>query len=85
MECDRPRERKMARSTVQFFKDSAFTGVRGDEVEDEAIEFLTIAMNAAHALLKADRVPRDVVIDHQPAELEVDSLTCSFCGDEHLA
>ena len=69
----------------QFFKDPTFTGVRGDEVEDKAIRFLTVPMNAAHTLFKADRVPRDVVIDHQPAELEVDPLTSSFCGDEHLA
>ena len=48
----------------QFFQDPALTGVCGDEIEDEAIEFLAIAVNPAHALLKADRIPRDVVIDH---------------------
>jgi len=42
-------------------------------------------VNAAHPLLKADRVPRDVVIDHQPAELEVDTFSSGLCGDEHLA
>jgi len=41
-------------------------------------------VNAAHPLLKADRVPRDVVIDHQPAELEVDAFARGFRGDKHL-
>ena len=35
---------------------------------------LTDAMDAPHALLKPVGVPRDVVIDHEVAELEVDAL-----------
>ena len=35
---------------------------------------LTIAVDAAHALFQAGRIPGDVVIDHDPAELEVDPL-----------
>jgi hypothetical protein len=41
-------------------------------------------VDAAHALLEAHRVPRDVVVDHQPAELEVDAFTRGLGGDEHL-
>src|SRR3990170_8877534 len=31
-------------------------------------------VDTAHPLLEARRVPRDVVVQHQPAELEVDAL-----------
>ena len=41
-------------------------------------------MDTAHALLQADRVPGDVVIDHQPAELEIDTFSCCLGGDENL-
>ena len=36
-------------------------------------------MDAPHALFQAVRVPGDIVIDHQVAELEVDPLTSCFC------
>jgi hypothetical protein len=56
----------------------------GDEVEDQAVLFLAVAMDAAHALFQAHRVPGDVVVDHQPAELEVDTLAGGLGGDQHL-
>ena len=43
---------------------------------------LAVAVDAAHALLKARRVPRHVVIDHEPAELEVDAFGGGV-GAEH--
>ena len=43
---------------------------------------LTVAVDAPHPLLEAARVPRDVVVDHQPAELEVDALTRSVGRDQ---
>src|SRR5947208_1904576 len=46
--------------------------------------FLAIAVDAAHALFEADRVPGDVVVDHEPAELQVDALARGLCGDKHL-
>ena len=61
----------------QLLEDPAFTGVRRDEIEDEAVLFLTVSVDAAHALLKTHRVPGNVVIDHQPAELEVDAFTAA--------
>jgi hypothetical protein len=48
----------------------------GHQVEDNnRVVFLFVPVDAAHALLQAGRVPRDVVVHHQPAELEVDSFT----------
>ena len=57
----------------------------GDEVEDQAVLLLAVAVDAAHALLQPHRVPGDVVVDHQPAELEVDALARRLGGDQHLA
>ena len=41
-------------------------------------------VDAAHALLEPVRVPRDVVVDHQVAELEVDALAGRLGGDHDL-
>ena len=56
----------------------------GDEVEDEAVVLLAVAVDAAHALLQADRVPGDVVVDHEPAELQVDAFAGGLGGDQDL-
>ena len=53
----------------------ALARVLRDEVEDAHVVLLAEAVDAAHALLEAVRVPRDVVVDHQAAELQVDPLT----------
>ena len=39
-------------------------------------------MNAAHALLQPGRIPRDVVVRHQGAELQIDALSRGVGGDE---
>ena len=41
-------------------------------------------MDASHALLQPHRVPGDVVVDHEPAELEVDALPCCLGRHQHL-
>ena len=46
---------------------------------------LAVAVDAAHPLLQAHRVPRDVVVDHEPAELEVDAFAGGLGGDQDLA
>src|SRR5579871_11805 len=69
----------------QLLQYSAFAGVGGDEIENEAITILAVPVDAAHALLKPNRIPRDVVIDHQPAELQVDAFAGGLGGYEHLA
>jgi hypothetical protein len=68
----------------ELLQHPAFAGVGGDEVEDEAVLLLAVAVDAAHALLQAHRVPGDVVVDHQPAELQVDALAGGLGGDQHL-
>ncbi len=62
----------------------AFSRVGCHEVEDEAVLLLAVAMDTAHSLLQTDGVPGDVVVDHQPAELEVDALAGCLGGHHHL-
>ena len=65
-------------------QDAAFAGVLGHEVEDQAVLLLAVTVDAADALFQADGIPRDVEVDHQPAELQVDAFAGGLGGDEHL-
>ena len=69
----------------QPLQNATFNGVGRDEVEDEAILPLPVAVDSPHPLFQPHGVPRDVVIHHQPAELKVDALAGGFGRDEHLA
>ena len=69
----------------QLLQHAALARVRADEVEDQAVLLLAVAVDAPHALLQAHRVPGDVVVDHEPAELEVDALAGRLGRDQHLA
>ena len=68
----------------QPLEDPAFDGVRGHEVEDEAVLPLAVAMDAAHALFEAVGVPGDVVVEQDIADLEVDAFAGRLGGHEHL-
>ena len=55
--------------------DQALSRVVCDEIdEDHRVVFLAEAVNATHALFESGGIPRDVVVHHQPAELQVDSF-----------
>jgi len=41
-------------------------------------------MDAPHPLLKAVRIPRDVVVEHYVADLEVDPFPGCLGGDKDL-
>jgi hypothetical protein len=43
------------------------------------LSLLANAVDAPQPLLQARRIPRQVVVDHQSAELEVDAFACRFC------
>jgi len=51
----------------QPLKHTALDGVRGDEVEDQAVFPLAVSVDAAHALFEAVRVPGDVVVEEDVA------------------
>ncbi len=59
-------------------------GALGREVDDLHRPGLAHAMDAAHALLDALRVPGQVKVEHQAAELEVAPLAGSLGGEEDL-
>ena len=60
---------------------AAFAGAGGDQVGDGDVPGLAVAVDAAHALLQAGRVPRDVVVGHAGAELQVDAFAGGVRGD----
>ena len=68
----------------QPLQDAAFDGVGGHEVEDQAVLALAVAVDAAHPLLEAVRVPGDVVVEEDVADLEVDALARGLGGDQNL-
>src|SRR5262249_22379942 len=63
--------------------DLAFTGVPSHEIVNHRLLLLTVAMNTAHALLKAIWIPRNIVVHHERTELEVNALPRGFSGDHH--
>jgi len=66
------------------FEYPALDGIGGHEVEDQTVLRLAVAVNAPHALLEAVRIPRDVVVEHNVAALEVDALAGCLGRHEHL-
>ena len=54
--------------------------IAGYEIERVHITLLANAVDAPQPLLQARRIPRQVVVDHQSAELEVDAFACRFRG-----
>ena len=52
-----------------------------EEVDDDDVELLAVAVAAADALLDALRIPGQVVVDDQIAELKVDALGGGLGGD----
>ena len=64
--------------------DPAFPRIGRNEIQDQTVLLLAVTVDAAHALFKPDKIPGNIVIDHQPAELKVDAFAGGFGGDKHL-
>ena len=62
----------------------ALFGFRRHEVEGVTVALLANAMDASEALFEARWIPRHVVVDHQVAELQVDTLTGGLGCDADL-
>ena len=62
---------------------AALAGFAGDKIDDANLVLLFVAMDAAHPLLQSRRIPGDIVIHHQPAELQVDALGGGI-GADHV-
>ena len=52
-----------------------------EEVDDDHIVLLAVAVASADALLDALRIPRHIVVHDQIAELEIDALSRGFGGN----
>ena len=65
--------------SLQFLQERlhhlALARLGGDEVHDDhGVVLLAVAMDTTHALLKPRGIPGHVVVDHHPAELQIDAL-----------
>ena len=74
----------LPQSLQELLEHTALAGVAGDEIEDDAVVFLAVPVDAPDPLFETYGVPRDVVVDHLGAELKVDPFAGGFGGDEHL-
>ena len=54
-----------------------------EEIEDNHVVLLTVAVATSNALFNALGVPRKVVIDHERAELEVHTFGSGFSGNQY--
>ena len=68
----------------KFLEHSAFARVGRNEIANEAILFLPVTVDAPHALLQPDGIPRNVVIDHEPAKLQVDAFARRLGRNQYL-
>ena len=66
----------------QHLQHPPLPGAGRHQVDDVNVPLLAVAVDAAHALLQAGGVPRDVVVGHQGAELQVDALPGGVRGDQ---
>src|ERR1044071_5658578 len=68
----------------QALQNTPLDRVGRDEIEDQAVFALAVAMDTAHPLLQAIGIPRDVIVEKDVAGLEVDPLPRRLGGDKHL-
>src|SRR5208283_1147998 len=74
----------LAEPLKQLGQDTPLVGVHGDEIEDEAVVLLAVAMNASHALFQPHGAPGDIEVDHEPAELQVNPFSGGLGRGQHL-
>ena len=68
---------------VQHQEDAAFDGVGQHKVVDLCRVVLSVAVDAADALLHIHRVPRQVEVEQDARELQVDAFTASRRTNQH--
>ena len=67
----------------QSLEHPSLARLSGNQVDnDDWVALLPVAVDAAHALFQAGRIPGYVVVHHQPAELEIDTLAGGVGGDQ---
>ena len=63
---------------------ASFARVSGNEIENQAVLLLAVTVDAAHALFQPHWIPGNVVVNHEPAELQVYAFPGGFRSHEHL-
>ena len=67
----------------QQFIDTFVSGVfLIQEINDNDIIFLPISVATSNTLLNTLRIPRQIVVDHKAAELQIDTLCGGFCSNQ---
>ncbi len=70
---------------VEHLQDVLLQAASQTEVEHEHLTGLSDPVHASDPLLELHRIPRQIVIDHRPAELEVAALASDFARDEDVS
>ena len=52
------------------------------KVDYDHIVFLTVTVTASDTLFNTLRIPRQIIVDYQRAELQVDTFSTCFCGNQ---
>src|SRR5207244_6342477 len=68
---------------VEELDEIRLDGVLGPDVHDMDLALLTEAMHPSDPLLDPERIPREVVIDHGPRELQVPTLAARLRAQQH--
>ena len=55
-----------------------------DHIKHDHIALLPITVDTSHTLLQAIRIPWDIPIDQQSAELKIDTFTCGIGTYQNL-
>ena len=69
----------------QFLQHLAFSRIVCHHIEDYYIILLAITVNTTHALLQAIRIPGNIPVDEQAAELKVNTFACSIRTNQNLS
>ena len=76
---------KYADAQQAAFVDVGIHRAGGDEVvDDHHFAFLSVTVYTPDALFDPHRVPRQIVIDHAIAELEIQSFAADFGGEQNI-
>ena len=68
----------------QLLQHLTFAGIVCHHIKHDHIALLPITVDTSHMLLQAIRIPGDIPVNEQAAELQIDTLACSIRTDEYL-
>ena len=75
----------LLQASQQSGQHRALARIRRNQVVDVGHPFLTVAVDASHTLLQPGGYPREIIVDHIGAKLQVNALAGGFGRRHHLA